>query len=230
MRPGPHRLSAIPVETIMRGAATVLLIVLAVAGCRFRETGAPGAAQQARDAAAAAQTATAGPVASWETRVLPYLRDAATDWPVLAAALAEGADAAGARYGRRPSAEGAPWTFSARVAGVVTAADVESRAATVSVDTDGDGATDLVLQLGPVIRGTALRDSLPFIDISDYRDQIEFAQLSRDLNAMAFETALRPLPRERLVGARVEALGAFTLRAAGAPPLLTPVEIAVGAP
>ncbi len=214
----------------MRRVATLMMIALAAAGCRFKETGAPGAAEQARAEAEAAQTAETSPAALWTGTILPHVAATAVDWAALAPQLAADPAAAGEAHGRRPSAEGAPWSFMARVTGVVTAAKLDSRAATAAVDADGDGAADVTLQLGPVVRGTALRDALPFFAVSDYRDQIEFAQVSRDLNQLAWDTALERLPRENLVGAQVSALGAFTWAGPGEPPLLTPVEIARSGP
>ena len=56
------------------------------------------------------------------------------------------------------------------------------------------------MQLGPVIRGTTLRDVQPFIDFTAYRDQIAFAELARALNDQAYKTALEAVPRDGLVG------------------------------
>ncbi len=46
------------------------------------------------------------------------------------------------------------------------------------------------MQIGPVIRGTTLRDVLPFIDFTAFRNQIDFAELARGLNDQAYKTAL----------------------------------------
>lgn len=164
----------------------------------------------------------------WEARVLPYMQENATDLAVLGPAMREDLDAAGKAHGYRPSSEGTPWNFAALVKGTVIAAKTDTRAATADVDVNGDGQADAVLQLGPVIRGTALRDVLPFIDFSSFTDQIEFAQLSRALNTKAYETALEDLPHDGLVRRQVEALGAFTMRGSGEAVLVTPVHISLG--
>ncbi|MDZ5696515.1 DUF2291 domain-containing protein [Chelativorans sp. M5D2P16] len=163
----------------------------------------------------------------WTPRVLPYLQENATDFATLGPAIEADLDAAGEAHGYRPTSEGTPWNFATLVTGTVIAAETDTRAATADVDVDGDGTADAVLQLGPVIRGTALRDVLAFVDFSSFTDQIEFAQLSRALNTKAYETALESLSREGLVGRKVEALGAFTVRGKGGAVLVTPVEIAL---
>ncbi len=62
--------------------------------------------------------------------------------------------------------------------GKIVVANLDTRARTVGLDTDGDGAADVTVQLGPVIKGSALRDVAPFYNFDDFRDQIEFAKLS----------------------------------------------------
>ncbi|MEP5810304.1 MAG: DUF2291 domain-containing protein [Roseibium sp.] len=164
----------------------------------------------------------------WEKQVLPHLDETSTDMAELVTAIASGLDAAGDAKGYRPASEGSPWNFSTKVKGKIVSAKTDTRAATADVDVDGDGTADVTLQLGPVIRGTALRDILPFIDFSSFTDQIEYAKLSRALNARAFESALEDLPRDNLEGQQVEALGAFTVRGGGPPFLVTPVTVKVG--
>ncbi|MFN5995702.1 MAG: DUF2291 family protein [Paracoccaceae bacterium] len=66
-------------------------------------------------------------------------------------------------------------------------ANLTSRDWKAMVDVNGDGATDLTLQLGPVIKGTSLRDVAPFYRFGDFRDQIEFAKLARALKRVDFD-------------------------------------------
>lgn len=163
----------------------------------------------------------------WEEKILTYLEGAATDMAELAPALDADLQAAGEAYGYRPSSEGSPWNFATHVSGVIVAAKTDTRAATVDVDVDDDGVADAVLQLGPVIRGTAIRDVLPFIDFTSFTDQIEYAQLSRALNNKAYENGLKDFSRDNLVGQSVDAVGAFTMRGPGDAILVTPVKIEV---
>ena len=136
----------------------------------------------------------------WTAQVLPHMNEAATDLATLKAAIAGGLDAAGAAHGFRAKSEGAPWNFPVKAAGTVVAAKTDTRAATADIDIDGDGTADATVQLGPVIRGTTLRDVQPFIDFTAFRDQIAFAELARALNDQAYKTALEAVPRDALVG------------------------------
>ncbi len=96
----------------------------------------------------------------WTAQVLPHMDETATDLATLevGASPAE-LDAAGA--GARLSGQergGAVELRRSRLTGTVVAAKTDTRAATADVDVDGDGKADATVQLGPVIRGTTLRD------------------------------------------------------------------------
>lgn len=215
----------------MRSLHTLALAIAlgaGLAGCKFVET----AELQAQAAAAAAQKASAGktPSDDWDARVLPHMREAAVPVATLRTALgSQGLEAAGASYGHREGGEGTPFTYVARVEGTIVEANTESRAATAGVDTDGDGAADVTLQLGPVIRGTALRDALPFVSFTDYENQIEFARAAKAFNAEVNARVLEAVPRNSLVGARVRAIGAATVRKVDETLLVTPVEVEIEA-
>ena len=98
-------------------------------------------------------------------------------------------------------------------------------AAPVRQDTDGDGKADLTLQLGPVIKGSSLRDVAPFYKFGDFRDQIEFAKLARALNDRA--SAGLQVPEGELVGKTVSFSGTVDLKAATDPWLVTAVTLSV---
>jgi predicted lipoprotein len=198
-----------------------LALILALPGCKFVKTD----ELAARAAAAAKPAAGSDMAARWDGEIVPYLAGKAKPLPEIRAALAGGLDAAGKAYGYREVQEGAPWNFPVTVAGTVVAANTQSRAATIEVDTDGDGRSDATVQLGPVIKGTSIRDALPFLTFTSYANQIEFADVAKAINTQAFERVLKDLPRDRLVGAKVEVTGVFTLRSAGDKVLVTPVAL-----
>jgi predicted lipoprotein len=201
-----------------------LLAAMAPAGCKLVKNPDPAelAAKQAASQGGGADVATL-----WTAQVLPHMNETATDLAVLKPAIAGGLDAAGQANGFRAKSEGAPWNFPVKAEGTVVAAKTDTRAATADIDIDGDSKADATVQLGPVIRGTTLRDVQPFIDFTAYRDQIAFAELARGLNDQAYENALSAVPKEALVGKKVTLVGAFTMKAASDPILITPVSFAV---
>ncbi|WP_427023626.1 DUF2291 family protein [Aureimonas ureilytica] len=199
-------------------------LALALTGCKFIET----AELAARKEAAAKPKAGAGATAMWATQVTPYFSQKAHPFAEVRPAIAADLDAAGRNFGYREVQEGAPWNFAVHVKGTVVAANTQSRAATAELDTDGDGKGDVTLQLGPVIKGTSIRDVLPFVSFTQYSNQIEYADVAKAFNTQAYETALKDLPRDKLVGASVEATGVFTMKTKGDKILLTPVLVSLG--
>ena len=208
--------------------ATVLLTALTLCSCKF----VPTAEVQAQGGGSGAAATLFDPdkmVADlWQAKVVPYLDAKAGPLATLRDLARQSPDEAGQRYGYRPKAEGAPWTLVTRFDGTIVAADTASRAATLDIDIDGDGKSDATIQIGPAIRGTALRDALDFVSFNNFTNQIDFARFGKAFNTYVDRTVLTKLPRDDLVGRRVTVLGAFPLGGAEHPPLVTPATITIG--
>jgi predicted lipoprotein len=208
-----------------RTALLALAVAVGVAGCKLVKTGgdaakAPPSDESGDDARIAALIAK-----TWSAQLAPFIRSTAVDAVALKQAIAADLDAAGKAHGHRGAGEGAAWNFAVKGSGKAVAADRQSRAAHADLDVDGDGTVDVVIQLGPVVRGTALRDVAPFYSFTDFRDQIEFAKLARALN----DTAIKgfKLPDGDLVGRTISFAGAFALRAATETPSVVPIDLEV---
>lgn len=232
-------MSFFPLTSPSRGrglAPTALALVLAglgLAGCRI-EHRAAAAANATATPAQNFENKTFDPKAQvgdiWASKVIPALKDKAGSYPEMRQAMRANLDEEGARHGHRERGEGAPWNFATRLKGKIVEVNTESSAGKVGVDVDGDGKPDVEVQIGPVLRGTAIRDSLPFISFTNYTNQVEFAQLANAFNDEAFKVALKDLPRDALQGRSVELLGAFTSGDADDTPVVTPVQLTLGAP
>lgn len=199
-----------------------------LSGCKFVRTEEVG-----RQAAATGQSGDPARIAalieeSYAGRLLPLLEERAVDAAVLRGAVAAGLDSAGEAHGLKMGGAAGAWNFALRGTGTVLEEDRSSQAGVLRLDLDGDGAPDAVLQIGPVVRGTALRDATPLYDFSNFRDQIEFARLGRALNDKAL--AELALQEGSLTGRRISFLGAASLRSAGDPLQILPVAITEAAP
>lgn len=205
---------------------TIMLACLAAMGltaCKIVKTPDPASAATAASGEAGDDARIAALLeATLDAQLLPFIRERATDWAALSGAIGRDLEAAGAEHGNRGAGEGAAWNFAVRGRGTVTEANLQSRARTAGLDLDGDGAADLTLQLGPVIKGTSLRDVAPIYRFNDFRDQIEFAKLGRAINDRV--TALLTLPEGDLVGQELGFTGAVTLKSATDPWLVTVIE------
>jgi predicted lipoprotein len=203
-----------------------LMAALALPGCKIVKNAPEGEASSVIPQGEAGDDARIAALLdkTYEAELLPLIAQAL---PVadLRTALAGGLDAAGVAHGNRGSGEGAAWNFAVRGEGRVVEANLTSRARKAMVDLDGDGAADLTLQLGPVIKGTSLRDVAPFYRFGDFRDQIEFAKLARALNDRA--SAALVVPEGDLVGKTIGFTGTVDLKAAGDAWLVTAVTLSV---
>lgn len=206
-----------------RYLAAAVCLALALAGCKI----VPNA--QGGDAAATQDDASlmAAKVQSvWTPKVLPYIAENAKNLDTVVAALKDGVDVAGAKYGRKAADLGAGWNFVVQGKGTIVAANLESRAAKLDVDTTGDGQANVTIQIGPIVNGTALRDALPFVQFTDYRDQIQFAKLARALNDMAVKAF--PRPTGKPVGDTVTFTGVFSYAGDGQQISLVPTALTLG--
>lgn len=207
-------------------AVALLAALLPLPACKVVKTAPAGTAAVADGASGDDARIAALVEETWAAKLLPHIAATATDITPLRAAMAAGLDAAGAAHGLRAAGGGGPWNFAVTGTGKVIAADRKSRAATLALDTDGDSQPDTTIQLGPVIKGTALRDIAPFYVFTDFRDQIEFAKLARALNDTA--AAAITLPEGDLTGQTVTFTGAVAVRTAKDALLVVPTALAVG--
>ena len=163
---------------------------------------------------------------AWEPKVMPEIASHVVPLTDLRAAIASDPDAAGEQYGFPRDGETSPWNFAVSGEGKIVEAKLKSRAAKLQVDTDGDGKGDVTVQLGPIIRGTALRDAMPFIVFTDFRDQIEFAKLANALNAVAHSRLT--LPEGDVVGQTARFEGVIALKGDAQSVELVPTQLQIG--
>jgi predicted lipoprotein len=199
--------------------------LLALAACRVvydepKDKAAPGSAElHAQDFDPSAWAASV-----FAPKVLPYFAAQALELAPVLDALKGDLDEAGKRFGRRADTEGSPWSFAVKGRGKVVSADTEASAGVLIVAVDAAGGPrEVTLQLGPVVRGTAVRDCLPFFKFGDVTNQIQFAQVARALNERAVAGVQKAVPAVRAPGTLVEFTGAMNLSSADDPLAITPL-------
>jgi predicted lipoprotein len=208
-----------------RAAAVCLAIGLVLPGCKIIRT---PSAEEAAAAASGGFNPDQQVAAIWDTKVITFLKKRAGPFKEVSVLSVSDLNAAAAQYGHKEKEGNAPWTFAAFVSGTIVKAETKSRAAYLDTDVDGDGKADVRIQIGPVIKGTAIRDSLDFVSFNEFKNQIQWAEFGKAFNTHVNKQTLEKLAREGLEGKKVDALGAFPLPPAGQPALLTPATITIG--
>jgi predicted lipoprotein len=164
----------------------------------------------------------------WTPQEVDNFKAKAVDLGTLLPAIEADPGKAGQTYGRG-GGEGNPWSYEVKGEGKVTAVDVESRHGLMTVEiATKDGPRPVDLQIGPVIFGTALRDSLPFVHFGDFVNQIQFAQISRAFNDRATKDLRSAFDPKTILGKTVAFYGAATQGAAAGKLSVTPISIETG--
>jgi predicted lipoprotein len=92
--------------------------------------------------------------------------------------------------------------------GVVAAVDRRSRVGVMLVRVPGPSPVTVAIQIGPVVRGTALRDASGFIQFSDFTNQSEYAAAANALNESALRDVIGQVQIESLQGRTLAFIGA----------------------
>ena len=202
-------------------------ILLPLSGCKI----VPNDQRAKTTGSSANQTAegfnAAGYVDSvWASQLTPHFDSKANDLATVIAAVKADLDKAGHDYGHRAASEGSPWSFAVKSTGKVVSVNTESRAGTLIVEIASDaGPQQITLQIGPVVKGTAIRDSLPFFSFANVTNQIEFAQVGRAFNERALKEVEKPLAELKTPGTAVEFKGAISLTSVPETFVVTPVSL-----
>lgn len=143
----------------------------------------------------------------WEEKVVPTARNEAVEATQLLGALAADKAKAQETYGRQASG-GGPYSFLVKGTGRV----LSEEAGSLAVDLlPGDGKADLVVRVGQVITGTAIRDAMSFIEFGAFKNVLEYADVAKELNNRVKATVVNGFDAKAAVGKQIEFHGAFAL-------------------
>jgi predicted lipoprotein len=198
----------------------VLLLVLLVIKPPFviKPLGAPDASSQA-PASKGAQFAEK----VWASQVLPTIQEKAQDIARILPEIRADPASAGEKYGRRESTN--PYNYMVKGTGKVLEAHTESQAGTLVLEVPGL-EEKIVLQIGPVVRGTALRDATGVAPFDQFSNQLDYADVSKEMNSRAVKAAFSGVDPTKLSGQTISFLGAFTFDPRSkALILVTPVKV-----
>lgn len=133
----------------------------------------------------------------WVSKVMPFANSNALSWQQV-------------KQQSQPATGKNSQSHFVRFSGKVVAVDTEGREGTIKIAVEGD---EQALQLGPIVKGNAIRDASTFIRFEDFKNQVQYAQLSKALSKRALQDV--PKPDGSWVGQQVEVLAAVTLTPTG---------------
>lgn len=146
----------------------------------------------------------------WASKVVPTVTEKAVDADVLLPALAANASAASTKYGRQ-NGTGSPYAFLIKGTGTVDKVDTSDPTGPMTVTVTAAGKPMKVeIVTGPVIIGTAIRDAVGFIDFSQFTNQIDYANVSTQLNKKAKTDVIGKVDLKTLAGKKIDFSGAFS--------------------
>ncbi len=164
----------------------------------------------------------------WAEKVLPAVESQAVEAEELLTMLAADPAAARQRYGRR--AGDGPFHYLVKGRGRVTALDAATSSRTLAIDlTPFDGRPDLLLAIGPVLQGTALRDAVGFLTFDRFVNQIQYAEVASELNDRVVKTVIAALDTSAIRGRTLAFTGVLTPAGQG-PAGVIPVKLELGRP
>lgn len=161
----------------------------------------------------------------WSSKLLPAFDEKAQDIVKILPEIRADPEAAGQKYGRREATN--PYNYMVKGTGQVTEIKSESQAGTAMLEIPGLNEK-VALQIGPVVRGTALRDATGIVSFNQFSNQLDYADVSKEMNGRALKSAFADAAPASLAGKTVTFFGAFTFDPhSKSPILITPVKIAL---
>ena len=153
---------------------------------------------------------------NWESRILPTVRERAVDIPQFLADVSADLNAAGESYGNRAN-ETSAWSFCVKGKVHVLGLENEEKATKTVLLLDVapyDGQPDCKIHYATVFSPkikNAIRDSVGFLRLDDFANQVEFADLTTAVNNRVKEDILQATAAQDYVGKEISFYGCISL-------------------
>ena len=121
--------------------------------------------------------------AIWEESALPELNAKAVDLKEFLEQSNGDLTALAEEYGSYSMGKSGELSYAVKGTGTVEEVNTQSQAGYMSVKLEGYNGTESVkIQIGPVYKGSSIRDTLGFIKFGDYKNQEQWAAVSQSIN------------------------------------------------
>lgn len=164
--------------------------------------------------------------AIWEESALPEMNENAVDLKELLEGSNGDLTTMADEYGKYSMGDSGELSYVVKGTGTVGEVNTQSQAGYMTVKLDGYNGTEPVkIQIGPVYKGSAIRDSLSFIKFGDYKNQEQWAAVSQSINEVVAKDVVEPAKPDSLQGKTISFVGAFTVATGSSDVLITPVVL-----
>ncbi len=162
----------------------------------------------------------------WQKNAEKYFNENAVELTKLLEESGGDLKSVASKYGHYSMGDHGELSFVVKGKGVVKEVKDKLRSGYLLLGLDGyTGDKTFRLQIGPVFKGTAVRDSISLISYKDYKNQIEWAQVSVALYGLVQRDIVDKINVSELKDKNVEFIGCFTDD--GNTLRITPVELKV---
>lgn len=166
--------------------------------------------------------------AIWEASALPELKETAVDLTEFLGQANGDLTSLADKYGRYSMGTSGELSYVVKGTGTVEEVNTESQAGYLTLKLDNyTGPEAVKIQVGPVYKGSSIRDSLSFIKFGDFKNQEEWAAVSQSINTVVAKDVVEPAEPDTLQGKTISFIGAFTVSTGSTDVLITPAVLNV---
>lgn len=164
--------------------------------------------------------------AIWEDSALPELEEKAVNLKDFLTESNGDLTALADDHGKYSMGSSGELSYVVKGTGTVEEVNTESQAGYMIIKVDDySGPETVKIQIGPVYKGSSIRDSLSFIKFGDYKNQEQWAAVSQGINEIVAKDIVEPADPESLQGETISFVGAFTVSTGSTDILITPAVL-----
>ncbi|MBO8416623.1 MAG: DUF2291 domain-containing protein [Proteobacteria bacterium] len=164
----------------------------------------------------------------WKEHHNTYFAENAVDLATLVQEANGDFTSVASKYGHYSMGDSGELSFIVKGSGTIDVVKNKLRSGYLGFTPDGVDTTGVSyrLQIGPVFKNSAVRDTINLISYRDYKNQIEWAQVSVAFHDLILKEVLQPLNFDGAEGKKVEFIGCFTVTRPSQV-LITPVSLTI---
>ncbi len=164
----------------------------------------------------------------WKEQGPKYFEDNAVDFAQLVSEANGDFTTVASKYGHYSMGDSGELSFIVKGTGTIKTVKNKLRSGYVAFQPDGvpESSVSYRLQIGPVFKNSSVRDTINTISYRDYKNQIEWAQVSVALHDLILKNVLSQVNFEGTEGRKVSYVGCYTVTRPSQV-LITPVSVTI---